>query len=95
MVPSVPIMVVKYNKLGANAKPARFSFNTILDFGGLAIMTDFSALDPWLCVAGFRRLCLFGSFITIAYHFLGSIAHNLQNCLHKNGDITGLPFRSW
>jgi hypothetical protein len=35
--------------------------NKCLDFGGLAIMTDFSALDPWLCVAGFHRLCLFGS----------------------------------
>jgi len=34
--------------------------NNCLDFGGLAIVTDFSALDPWLCVADFRRLCLFG-----------------------------------
>ena len=34
-----------------------------LDFGGLAIVTDFSALDPWLCVADFHRLCLFGFLI--------------------------------
>ena len=29
-------------------------------FGGLAILTTLTmALDPWLCVPGFRRVCLF------------------------------------
>jgi hypothetical protein len=54
-------MVVKQNRLGVGAKPVRFVEYTILDFGGLAIMSGFPALDPWLFVAGFCRLCLFGS----------------------------------
>ena len=29
-------------------------------FGGLAILTTLKmALDPWLCVPGFHRVCLF------------------------------------
>ncbi len=63
------------------------SSNAILDFGGLAIMTDFSALDPWLCVAGFHRLCLFVSCTITAYHFLNRMTHTLQNCLHTNVDV--------
>lgn len=43
--------------------------NNCLNFGGLAIVTDFSVLDPWLCVVGFHRFCLFVSFIVTSYHF--------------------------
>jgi hypothetical protein len=28
-------------------------------FGGLAVVATFVAVDPWLCVAGFRRFCLY------------------------------------
>jgi len=28
-------------------------------FGGLAIMVVFTTLDPWLCVAAFRRVCYY------------------------------------
>lgn len=28
-------------------------------FGGLAIMVVITTLDPWLCVAAFRRVCYY------------------------------------
>ena len=37
-----------------NTKRERRAF-----FGGLAIVAACAALDPWLCVPGFRRVCLF------------------------------------
>jgi hypothetical protein len=27
--------------------------------GGLAVITAFTVLDPWLCVPAFRRVCLY------------------------------------
>jgi len=39
-------------------------------FGGLAILAF--AVDPWLCVPGFRRVCLIGSIVCkIIYHIWG------------------------
>jgi hypothetical protein len=31
-------------------------------FGGLAILATYVAVDPWLCVAGFHRVCLYRMF---------------------------------
>ena len=39
-------------------------FQGSLEFGGLAIVTGFPVLDPWLCVADFSQLCLFVLFST-------------------------------
>jgi hypothetical protein len=35
-------------------------------FGGLAVFV-WLTLDPWLCVAGFHRFCLFGKFLRVFY----------------------------
>ena len=41
-------------------------------FGGLAILTTLMmALDPWLCVPGFHRVCLFGINKIVAYSSTG------------------------
>ena len=43
-------------------RPAKYGWNKklLMNFGGLAIMVTQVTLDPWLCVAGFRRLCGIG-----------------------------------
>jgi len=38
--------------------PGPWEINYVV-FGGLAIMVVFTTLDPWLCVAVFRRVCYF------------------------------------
>jgi hypothetical protein len=43
--------------------------DVFFNFGGLAIVTDFSVLDPWLCVTGFRQFCLFNILLFSYYHF--------------------------
>jgi len=40
------------------AKPNYHAKRDVI-FGNLAIMAVETAVDPWLCVAGFRRLCLY------------------------------------
>jgi hypothetical protein len=42
-----------------HAKQARVNAMLVYDivFGGLAIIVTRVTLDPWLCVAGFRRVC--------------------------------------
>jgi hypothetical protein len=38
---------------------AKRTQNCFVIFGDLAVMAAFAAVDPWLCVAGFRRVCLY------------------------------------
>jgi hypothetical protein len=39
--------------------PERDAYTYHPVFGNLAILTGFPVVDPWLCVAGFDRVCLF------------------------------------
>jgi hypothetical protein len=39
--------------------------NEFVIFGGLAVVVTFVTVDPWLCVAGFRRVCLYRMFLII------------------------------
>jgi len=36
-------------------------------FGGLAVVVVCVTLDPWLCVSGFHRVCLYRMFLSFLY----------------------------
>jgi hypothetical protein len=46
---------VLHPRFGRSAKPRLHV--VLFHFGSLAVITNKSALDPWLCVPGFRRVC--------------------------------------
>jgi len=44
-----------------------------VNFGGLAVVVTILTVDPWLCVAGFRRVCLYRmSFMFTLYYLMKS-----------------------
>jgi hypothetical protein len=48
------------NKKPGLIKPGLSNTNYLVIFGGLAVVVTCSVtVDPWLCVAGFRRFCLY------------------------------------
>jgi len=58
-------------KLASEVQSQRLSVKRYLIFGGLAIIVSGETLDPWLCVAGFHRVCLYRmSFLCLQYNGL-------------------------
>jgi hypothetical protein len=69
-------------------------------FGSLAVLANFVTVDPWLCVAGFRRVCLYRmfSYVTMLaqneelspYNGLSTFFEALlNNCRKKMNQGTG------
>src|ERR1044071_8546279 len=47
------------NKKPGCISQAKFTTKHFVIFGGLAILVTYVTVDPWLCVAGFHRVCLY------------------------------------
>jgi hypothetical protein len=69
--PGLPLSLQMARKTnGPGGIQARTKHKKHTVFGGLAIMAASAALDPWLCVPDFRRVCHYRTGIQLLVHCL-------------------------